>query len=178
VSDSFDLEAPDHFVAGTVGPPGQRVFYLQAREADALVTLKVEKEQVAALAEYLGRLLPRLPAVGGEPRAPALPRIPEAPGPLGLLEPIEAAWSVRSLGAGYDEARDRIAIVANELIEDAADVEPATARFLVTREQAAAFVKQAQDLITAGRPLCPLCSRPKDAGGHICARTNGYLARS
>jgi uncharacterized repeat protein (TIGR03847 family) len=173
VSDSFDLEAPDHFVAGTVGPPGQRVFYLQAREADALVTLKVEKEQVGALAEYLARLLPRLPAVGAE-----LPRTPEPSRTLALLEPIEAAWSVRSFGAGYDEAADRIAIVANELTEDAADAEPATARFLVTREQAAAFVKQAQDLMTAGRPICPLCSRPRDPGGHICARHNGYLARS
>jgi uncharacterized repeat protein (TIGR03847 family) len=167
VSDSFDLEAPDHFAAGTVGPPGQRVFYLQARESGALVTLKLEKEQVGALAEYLGSLLPKLPAVGAE-----LPR------DLALLEPIDAAWSVRSLGVGYDEARDRIAIVANELTEDDAEGEPATARFLVTREQAAAFVKQARDLITSGRPICPLCSRPKDPAGHICARSNGYLARS
>jgi uncharacterized repeat protein (TIGR03847 family) len=167
VSDSFDLEAPDHFAAGTIGPPGQRVFYLQAREAGVLVTLKLEKEQIGALAEYLGRLLPRLPAVAAE-----------VSGDLTLLEPVEAAWSVRSLGVGYDEAHDRIAIVANELIDEDAEGEPATARFLVTREQAAAFVTHARDLITAGRPTCPLCSRPKDPEGHICARSNGFLARS
>jgi uncharacterized repeat protein (TIGR03847 family) len=182
VSQSFEMEAPDHFTAGTVGPVGQRVFYLQAREAGQVLTLKLEKEQVGALAEYLGGVLDRLPTPGA------------APPDLGLLEPVEEVWAVGSLGAGYDEASDRVIIVATELIveeeseEEEGEAEeprertppsgdqpePATARFRVTRAQAAAFVERARALVKAGRPICPICSRPKDPGGHVCARANGH----
>jgi uncharacterized repeat protein (TIGR03847 family) len=167
MSPSFDFDAPEHFIAGEVGPPGQRVFYLQARESGTLVTLKIEKEQVAVLGEHLARLLAKLSPV-----------VTAAPPEVGLLPPIEAAWAVGSLGVGYDEDNERIVIVANELVEEGAAEEPATARFLITPAQAAAFVAQARELIKAGRPLCPLCSRPQDPSGHICARRNGYLARS
>jgi uncharacterized repeat protein (TIGR03847 family) len=176
VSQSFEMETPDHFTAGTVGPVGQRVFYLQIREAGELLTLKIEKEQVGALAEYLASVLDRLPTPGDAPDDP------------GLLEPLEEAWAVGSLGAGYDEANDRVVIVATELVVEEEDgeseeperrpaeerPEPATARFRVTRAQAAAFVERARALVKAGRPICPICSRPKDPGGHVCARANGH----
>jgi uncharacterized repeat protein (TIGR03847 family) len=172
VSASFQLDGPDHFTTGAVGPPGQRVFYLQAREADTLVTLKCEKEQVAALAEYLGGLLARLPghaAVAGDK--------PE------LLEPVEAAWPVGSLGVGYDGDRDRIVVIANERIEDedteeeekSGGPEPASARFAITRAQAAAFIERARGLQRAGRPTCPMCGEPKDPAGHACPRSNGHM---
>src|SRR5580765_4689283 len=105
MSSSFEFVAPDHFTAGAIGPPGQRVFYLQSREKGKLVTLKSEKEQVRALAQYLSGLLEKLPAVGTAPlKAPA------------LLEPVDAVWIVASIAVGYDEARDRILVVANELL--------------------------------------------------------------
>jgi uncharacterized repeat protein (TIGR03847 family) len=175
VSASFQLDGPDHFTAGAVGPPGQRVFYLQAREADTLVTLKCEKEQVAALGEYLGGLLARLP--GGAAGAGDKPE---------LLQPIEAAWPVGSLGVGYDGDRDRIVVVANERVEEEEDEEgqetgatpePASARFAITRAQAAAFVERARTLQRAGRPTCPMCGEPKDATGHACPRSNGHVVR-
>jgi uncharacterized repeat protein (TIGR03847 family) len=165
VSRSFDFEAPDHVTTGAVGPPGQRTFYLQAREARRLVSLKVEKEQVRALAEYLGGLLARLPGAG------------QAPGDLALLEPVEPAWAVGSIGVGYDQARDRIVVEAAELIEDESGEEPATARFVITRAQAAGFVERAQELMRGGRPTCPLCSQPMDPAGHMCPRKNGHAAR-
>lgn len=186
MSESFDLADPDHFTAGTVGPAGERVFYLQGRESGALVTLKCEKEQVGALADYLARLLARLPAVEED--------LPDA---LDLVEPVDAAWSVASLGVGYDRQRDRILIVATEQVADeggeeagdrpaggeeaggeaAGGEEAATARFRITRAQAAAFVGQGRALLRAGRPICPICSQPKDPGGHICARSNGHVVR-
>jgi uncharacterized repeat protein (TIGR03847 family) len=192
VSESFDFEAPDHFTAGTVGPPGQRVFYMQGREAGLLVTLKVEKEQVRALADYLAGLLARLPTGGGT----ATPDVD-------LIEPVEPAWVVASLGVGYDEDSDRVVIVANELsepeeeegegeaeaeaepadpaeLEAAADTaenpDAAVARFRVTRGQAAAFVERTRNLVKAGRPLCPICNRPIDPDGHVCVRSNGHVA--
>lgn len=168
MSASFDFKAPNFFTAGTVGPPGQRVFYLQAREAGAIVTLKLEKEQVAALAEYLARLLTKLPAA----KAPAAVR--NATGDLALLEPIAAAWEVGSIGVAYDEALDRIVLTAEELMAEEAEGEPATARFRVSRAQAAMFVERSRELIKAGRKPCPICGRPMNPGGHICPRSNGH----
>ena len=164
-SPSFDFDAPDHFTAGTVGPPGQRVFYLQARDAGTLTTLKVEKEQVRALAEYLEKLIARLPA-GTE----------AAPRDLLLLEPLEAAWSVGTIGVGYDKERDRVVVEAQEqLEEEESSEEPAMARFRLTRAQAAAFVGRAQAVIKGGRPICPFCSGPMDPDGHVCPRQNGHV---
>jgi uncharacterized repeat protein (TIGR03847 family) len=173
VSESFQLDGPDHFTAGAVGPPGQRVFYLQAREAGTLITLKCEKEQVAALAEYTSGLLARLPdspaAAGDKPE---------------LLQPIEAAWQVGSLGVGYDGDHDRVVVIANERVEEDEDdeeeakpgaPEPASARFAITRAQAAAFVERARGLQRAGRPTCPMCGEPKDPAGHACPRSNGHV---
>ena len=164
MSASFDFVAPDHFTAGAIGPPGQRVFYLQSREKGTLVTLKSEKEQVRALAQYLAGLLDKLPAVGAV-----------TPKNLSLLEPLDAVWIVASIAVGYDEARDRILVVANELLEDEEGGDAASARFLISRAQAAAFVKQADVLMKASRQICPWCSQPKDPGGHVCPRSNGHV---
>jgi uncharacterized repeat protein (TIGR03847 family) len=187
MSESFELPAPDYFTTGAVGEPGARVFYLQAREAGTVVTLKVEKEQIATLADYVAGLLVKLPDVG-----PVNADLP-------LLQPVDPAWAVGSLGLGYDESIDRLVVIANETVEaddddddpeeegtDVAseiaarieeaedDGEGATARFLITRAQAAAFVESARSLVRAGRPTCPMCSQPKDPG-HVCPRSNGHV---
>ena len=173
---SFEIDSPDHFTAGAVGPPGQRVFYLQSREAGRVLTLKVEKEHVRALAEYLGGLLARVK------RPPEPSR-----GRAELLEPLQPVWDVGTIAVGYDEGRDRVVVEASELLEAAAEEggepgqeqetgpQPAMARFRITRGQAAAFVERAGDLMKGGRPSCPICSRPMDPEGHICPRSNGHV---
>ncbi|MBI2016625.1 MAG: DUF3090 family protein [Candidatus Rokubacteria bacterium] len=93
MSPSFELEAPDHFTAGAVGPPGERVFYFQAREQRRLVTLKCEKEMVRGLATYLQALLARLPKTTEAP-----------PAETALLEPLDAAWAVGAIGVGWEQA--------------------------------------------------------------------------
>ena len=171
MSASFAFDAPDHFTAGAVGPPGQRVFYLQARQDRQLVTLKCEKEQVRALAEYLATVLAKLRgATAGADEDTA------------LLEPMEAAWTVAALGAGYDEDGDRLVLEARELLEEDSEDEPAAeeaavARFHITRGQAAAFVERVRTLMKAGRPICSMCQEPKDPAGHVCPRSNGHVAR-
>jgi uncharacterized repeat protein (TIGR03847 family) len=165
MTDSFELLQPEHFTCGAVGEPGQRVFFIQAREGRRLVTLKSEKEQVRALGEYLARLLERLPgAAGAKPHDAA------------LVEPVDPAWPIGSIGLGYDEEARRIVIVATAVVEEEGE-EPATARFAVTREQAAAFVARAEALMKAGRAICPMCSQPKEPGGHVCPRSNGHVVR-
>jgi uncharacterized repeat protein (TIGR03847 family) len=163
---SFDLDAPDHFTAGTVGPLGERVFYIQGRQGRRLVTLKSEKEQVRALGTYLAQMLDKLPTAS-EP----------APRSLDLVEPVEAAWPVASLGLGWDEERQRIIVMAQSVVEEEGE-ESATARFAITRAQATAFVERAESLVKAGRPICPMCSQPKDPAGHVCPRSNGHVVHS
>jgi uncharacterized repeat protein (TIGR03847 family) len=178
MSHSFELRTPDHFTAGAVGPPGRRVFYLQAREAGTLVTLKAEKEQVDTLGEYLGGLLARLGMTGETSESE-----------VALLTPIEPVWAVGSVGVGYDRARKRFVIEARELVEgdDPATEEggeaPVTgevgeelssARFWIRHGQAAAFVQRARTLMKASRPSCRMCGGPIDPGGHVCPRANGH----
>ena len=171
MSRSFELKAPDLFTAGAVGSPGQRVFFLQAREGGLLVTLKVEKEHVRVLGEYLAGALAKLGASGDAPAAPA------SDAEVALVEPVIPAWAVRSIGVGYDEAARRFVVVAEELIEEEEDQaarETASARFEITHAQAALFAARVQALMKAGRPPCPVCGQPKNPSGHICPRQNGH----
>jgi uncharacterized repeat protein (TIGR03847 family) len=160
---SFDLERPDHFTAGAVGPPGQRVFYLQAREGRTLCTLKSEKEQVRALGEYLSTVLERVPDAGDAP-----------PASLALLEPVQEEWAVGTIGVGYDEASRRVVVVLTGVVEEEGEEGP-SARFALTRAQAAAFVQRAQEVMRGGRPICPMCSGAIDPDGHACPRSNGHV---
>jgi uncharacterized repeat protein (TIGR03847 family) len=161
----FDLPDVDRFTAGTVGPPGQRVFYLQGAAGADVVTLRCEKAQVAALAQYLTELVADLPTPGAA----------EIPTQMELAEPVQPAWTVGPIGVVYDEDLDRMVVRADELRdEEDDDVLPGMARFGLTRGQVHAFIIRATSLVEAGRPPCPLCGRPIDPEGHMCIKTNGH----
>lgn len=160
MSGGYDLAGPDRFIVGTVGPVGQRLFLLQCRKGPILLTLKIEKMQVAALADYLAQV------VRDQQRPGHLPD--ETP----LEEPTEPAWAVGTVGVSYEEAEDRVVIVIEELVDE--DETGAIARVSITREQAAAFAISATKLVESGRPPCPLCGSPLDPSGHECPRTNGH----
>jgi uncharacterized repeat protein (TIGR03847 family) len=170
---SFDLPAPDVFTAGTVGPPGQRVFYLQARDGDLIITVRCEKQQVAALADYFDGLLDDL-----EPAPFAVPD-----GDLELVEPLVPIWTVGPIGVAYDDPEDRVVVVLEELVveeaddEDAGTAEPSTeandtVRVRLTRAQVSSFVRRSRELVAAGRPPCRFCGLPVDPDGHPCPRMN------
>jgi uncharacterized repeat protein (TIGR03847 family) len=169
MSTSFDFDAPDHVSAGAIGPPGERVFFLQARQGGELVSLRLEKQQVAALCDYLAGILADLAAVT-DPLADSAT----------LVEPAWPEWVVGALAVAYEEADDRILLVAEEFVplpddEDEAAVErpdPATARFRLTRAQVQAMVAHASEVVSAGRPICHVCGRPMDPSGHFCPRNN------
>jgi len=164
VSESFELRDTDHFTTGAVGPPGQRVFYLQAADGERCVTLKVEKQQVTALCEHLAAMMSDLPEVDAD-----LDR------PLNLRAPVEASWAVGAIGVAYEQEGDRILIVAEELegmTDDPDEGEGASARLFVPRRLVPAFVAQGLTLAAAGRPTCDLCGGPIDPGAHACPRLN------
>ncbi|MFN0027657.1 MAG: DUF3090 domain-containing protein [Acidimicrobiales bacterium] len=166
----YDVIDPDHFTAGALGQPGARVFFLQCRGLGTLVSVRCEKQQVAALGESFARVLDELPQRPLE----ALPSDME------LALPVQEAFVVGGIGLGYDRDHDRLLLLIEELVDGDApsgpDDEPAgiTARWVISREQARAFVGRATELMTGGRPLCPLCGRPIDAEGHTCPKTNGH----
>ena len=161
MSESFDLVDVDKLTVGAVGEPGSRVFLLQARHASRVVTLKLEKSQTAALAAYLDRLLEDLPT-------PTL-RLPDD---LDLEEPADPEWVIGSLGVAYDEALDRLVLVAEEAVAE--EEEGARARISATREQLTALARRGAELVQAGRPPCPLCGYPLAPAGHACPRANGH----
>jgi uncharacterized repeat protein (TIGR03847 family) len=169
MSTSFDLPSPDVFTAGTVGPPGQRVFYLQVRDDELIVTLRCEKQQVAALAEYFDGLLDDLePAPYGV-----------AGGDLSLAEPAIDIWTVGAIGVAYDEPSDRIVVVLEELTDadpdlddDEDDDSGASVKVRLTRAQVSAFVRHSRELVSSGRPPCRFCGLPIDPDGHPCPRMN------
>jgi len=163
VSD-FDLRQPDRFTAGTEGEPGARIFYLQAVEGSSVVSLRLEKQQVAALAQYLRGILSDLPVV---PEA-------ELPTELDLVEPVLPEWVVGTLSVAYDDTDDRIILQAEELVDEEAGEEPGHARFHLTRAQVVAYCQRAEELVASGRPPCPICGQPMDPDGHVCPRSNGH----
>jgi len=155
---SFDLPDVDAFTAGTVGAAGQRTFFLQAVAGAEVVTLKVEKQQVAALADYLAEMLIDLPT----------PDVASVPGQAALHSPLEPEWAVASMGVAYVESRDRVALWAEQLILEDDDVEPSTGRFQLTRGQVLAFVRDARALVASGRPPCAYCGAPLNEGAEWC----------
>ena len=122
MTQSFELPTPHHFTAGAIGEPGARVFYVQGAEGSVTVTLKVEKTQVAALAQYIAELLADLPPVTDD----------DVPDDVELIEPAIAEWVAGTIGVAIDEARDRIVVSFQELqILDEDEVTVATVPVVV-----------------------------------------------
>ncbi len=163
MASDYELETPERVTVGTIGEVGQREFYLQARQSTQLVTVKVEKQQVRALAESLGRLLQDLPRPGELPADDA----------LDLEHFEEVHFVVGTLAVAYDVNADRVVLLMEELVGgDEADADEV--RLSMSREQAAALAIRGTQLVESGRPPCPLCGFPLDPRGHACPRTNGH----
>lgn len=164
MSNSFDLGEVDDFATGALGEPGKRVFFLQAVRDSFVVSLRLEKQQVSTLADYLQGVLTRMGVTMDE----AHEAMPE------LREPVVAEWVVATLGIGHDESADHVVIVAEELVSEDGGEEAATARFLLQPAQALAFVEGARRVVASGRPPCPICGHSMNPEGHICPRSNGH----
>ncbi len=168
--EEYNLDLVDFITVGTIGPPGQRVFHLQAAQGDSLLTLIIEKEQAAALADSILGLLDEIKAKFGHETPPA-----DLSGlDLDLQEPILPAFRVAQMGLGYDDEKDRLILVVSELLPQEIDAEPRTARMVATRSQMYALAIHAQEVVSQGRPICGNCGRPIDPEGHFCPKSNGH----
>ena len=182
----YVFDPPDRFVAGTVGQPGERTFFLQASGSGRLVSVALEKAQVAILAERLDELLEEVRRRGaGEvpARRESVPKELEDTAPLD--SPVDEEFRVGSMGLAWDGEDELVVIEAlaqqetedeAEMVEPLSDVEdgPTALRVRITADAARAFIKRAERVVAAGRPPCPLCGLPLDPEGHICPRQNGH----
>jgi uncharacterized repeat protein (TIGR03847 family) len=178
----FAFDPPERFVAGTVGQPGARTFYLQASGNGRTVSVALEKLQVSALAERLDDLLDEVRRrQGGDSPVPAVaPTQLEDVAPLDT--PVEDEFRVGTLALAWDEDDEIVIIEAQSVEEDAESEAPSDAetnadmlRVRLSPAVARAFAKRALRVVAAGRPPCPLCGNPLDPEGHICPRQNGHL---
>ncbi|MEV7009046.1 DUF3090 domain-containing protein [Streptosporangium sp. NPDC051022] len=178
----FDYDPPERFVAGAVGQPGSRAFFLQARAQGRLTTVGLEKFQVAALADRLDELLDEVLRRGGLQVPAAAPAALTDNDPLDA--PISEDFRVGTMALAWDADAAQVVIEAQEAVaedeefEPSSLSEPAVLRVHISPGAARAFTKRAMALVAAGRPPCPLCGQPLDAAGHICVRLNGYRGSS
>lgn len=174
MSQSFDFRHTTRFTTGTIGQPGRRLFFLQVGDQVDTVTVKLEKQQVRALAQFLRTVLDDLPSPSGQ--ADPVPLIPTEPD-----------WVVGQIAVGVDEADGKVVLVLEELVADEDEEsaestpteeldwdEPSGARIRahVDVDLAAGFVAASDELMASGRPPCSLCGQPMDPGGHACPRLN------
>jgi uncharacterized repeat protein (TIGR03847 family) len=192
------FEPPERFVAGTVGEPGDRTFFLQARGGGRVISVALEKVQVSLLAEKLEELLLEANKRFGVdiPDAPVLAVHDNEP----LDTPVDEEFRVGTLGLAFDVDSGTVVIEAIEAGEaeveielgedDDSDTEPEPAaddddddepdddldrlRVRLSPEATRAFIDRARRVVAAGRPPCPLCGQPLDPAGHLCPRHNGY----
>jgi uncharacterized repeat protein (TIGR03847 family) len=183
----FEFDPPERFVVGTVGEPGQRVFFLQARGAGRTTSVALEKQQVSVLAERVEALLDEVVRrTAGEASVPAMtPAQVEDTAPLDA--PIEEEFRVGTMALAWDGDEEVVVIEAQAIIEGEAEEEddelplieegdegPPLLRVRLSGSAARAFAKRAAAVVSAGRPPCPFCGGPLDAAGHVCPRANGY----
>ncbi|MDG4781258.1 DUF3090 domain-containing protein [Micromonospora sp. WMMD961] len=184
------FEPPERFVAGTVGPPGERAFFLQARGGGRLVSVALEKVQVSLLAEKLEELLTEAQRRFGVD----LPELAPVIGDNEPLDtPVDEEFRVGTLGLAFDVDTATVvieAIAAGEVEpevelgdeddddDDDEDEEPDEdldrLRVRLTPQATRQFIERARRVVNAGRPPCPLCGQPLDPAGHLCPRHNGY----
>jgi uncharacterized repeat protein (TIGR03847 family) len=184
-----EFDPPERFVAGTVGEPGARAFFLQARSGVRVVTIALEKQQVAVLAERLDELLDEIMSSSDETTLiPAVAPVALADAQP-LEQPITEEFRAGTMTLSWDSEDERIvievfpfteaAVVSPEQVDEDFE-EPEPEELFLVRIPAAmarAFVQRAGQVIEAGRPSCPFCGNPIDPDGHLCVRANGFRRR-
>jgi uncharacterized repeat protein (TIGR03847 family) len=163
----FEFDEVDAFTVGAVGQPGQRLFLLQARRDGQRVTIKCEKQQAAAIAEHLRKVLSDLPPPDDRP----------LPAALELAGDDDVAFVLGAIGLGYDRDNDRVLVQLEEFASDDPDradevVDRGHVRLYLNRGQVEAFCDRTDEVVAAGRPSCRWCGNPVDPDGHPCPRMN------
>ena len=173
------FRSPERFLAGTIGQPGEREFFLQVVDGRRILSVSCEKQQVAVLADRLGSLITEVARRFGAQADPA--SVGETD--LTLTTPVDAEFRVGTMGLAWDGEGSQVIVellalpeeeVGEDIVLEDREDGPDALRVFLSLGAARDFAKHAEQVVAAGRPPCPLCSNPLDPEGHICPRLNGY----
>jgi uncharacterized repeat protein (TIGR03847 family) len=165
----FEFTKPDRFVAGTVGQPGERAFYLQVRSSSRLLSVAVEKAQVQAISARMEIMVSEVRKTNPLITVEKLP-IDDAP----LESPIDSEFQIGAMSLSWDDESKLICVELFELEDDEEDSEGEVLEINITLGMASAFSSRSKAVVNAGRLPCPFCGIPIDPRGHLCPRANGY----
>ena len=165
----YEFTTPERFVAGTVGEPGERAFYLQIRSNARLFSVAVEKAQVQAISARIEVMVAEIRKSNPLMIIEKLP-IDDAP----LESPIDAEFQIGAMSLAWDEESKLICVELFELEDDEEESEGEVVEINITVAMAAAFAARSKAVVNAGRLPCPFCGIPIDPRGHLCPRANGY----
>lgn len=165
----YEFSRPERFIAGTVGEPGERAFYIQLRTSSRLFSVAVEKAQVQAISARLDVMISEIRKANPLINIEKFP-IDDSP----LESPVDAEFQVGAMSLAWDEESALISIELYELEEDEEDSEGEVVEINISLGMAAAFSSRSKAVVNAGRLPCPFCGIPIDPRGHLCPRANGY----
>lgn len=169
----IDVDPCDHLTADAIGPPGQRVFYMQAYQEQRTVTVIIEKMQLQSLAISMEQFLGELEEKN--------PDLSEASGDyveevMHINPPVDPLFRVGEIGLGYDKERDRVVLFVKEILTEEDDPDNAAViRFWASRKQVRQLARWGVEVASRGRPICPQCGQPEEPEGHFCPKKNGHL---
>jgi len=170
--DPMDFGPVSHITADAIGPPGKRVFYLQARHAERVLTLIIEKFQLQALAAAVEQFMVEVHQRFAD--------LEEAPADyqeerMRIHPPVDPLFRVGEMGLGYDPEHDLMVLLVKDIVPEGRDPEKAReVRIWCTRAQLRALVRWGLEVAARGRPICPQCGEPMDPEGHFCPKKNGH----
>lgn len=173
------FRSPERFLAGTIGQPGEREFFLQVVDGRRILSVSCEKQQVAVLADRLGSLITEVARRFGAQADPESAGGPDRT----LTTPVDAEFRVGTMGLAWDGEGSQVIVellalseeeVGEDIVLEDREDGPDALRVFLSLAAARDFAKHAEQVVAAGRPPCPLCSNPLDPEGHICPRLNGY----
>ncbi|HSG43545.1 MAG TPA: DUF3090 domain-containing protein [Anaerolineales bacterium] len=169
----IDVDPCDHLTADAIGPPGQRVFYMQAYQDQRTITVIIEKMQLQSLAisveQFLGELEEKDPDLS-EASGDYVEEV------MHINPPVDPLFRVGEIGLGYDKERDRVVLFVKEILTEEDDPENAAViRFWATRKQVRMLARWGVEVSSRGRPICPQCGQPEEPEGHFCPKKNGHL---
>ncbi len=186
------FDPPERFVPGTVGEPGNRTFFLQAKAGKQVTSVSLEKQQVQILGDRVAELLDEL--ISSDDVSSTIPAMT----PVALIDnepleqPIEEEFRAGTITLSWDAGDERVVIEVFPVAEVEVDLpveageqelidlpieEPEPEEVLLVRMPAAmarSFSARAESVVAAGRAPCPFCGGPMDPDGHLCPRANGY----
>ena len=165
----YTFTNPQRFVAGTIGEPGERAFFIQARSDNRVISVALEKAQVQAVANRLDLMIAEVRKASPLAIIEVI-AVDDAP----LETPVDEEFQVGAISLAWNDETQLVVLELYELEDDEDESEGSVLEINFSLGMAAAFAMRSKALVNAGRLPCPFCGIPIDPRGHLCPRANGY----